>query len=441
MNESMNRIKLIYDEVNKCVQCGYCLPVCPTYQSMGRESASPRGRINLVKLAAEGKIDTLADLAGPLELCLGCRACEVACPVGVEYGRILEQGKTAIAEAESGGGSVPARSMRGQKLSRLLLKRLFPYPGRLRLAGNLLYAYQKTGMNKLIRASRMLPRVSRPAAAFEKVMPAMESPHKRITPGSIISAKGEKKASVAFFSGCIMDAVMSRTNRLTVELLAIAGCEVAIPQAQVCCGALHAHQGMREQAKELAKANIAAFERTHADYYVNNAGGCGAMLKEYGELLKDDREWSERAAQFAERTRDVTEILYEFGPLPFAKPWHGTITYQDSCHLRNVQGVIDPPRALLRSIPGAVFVELSEADQCCASGGIYNLQHFHESMAILDVKMEHVKNTSADILVTTNPGCLLQMRLGIERSRDQAAAVKMEARHIIDVLAEACGIS
>jgi len=433
-----------HEDANRCVQCGYCLPVCPTYASMGKETASPRGRINLVKLAAEGKIDILEHMAGPLDLCLGCRACEVACPAGVPYGRLLESAKEAIADeirrkSESGEPDRPSGSAGSLKegLKRAALEHLFPHPGRLRLAGSLLRLYQKSGAARLARASGVIRRISPAMAAFEQVLPEAESPRTRPKAGARYPAVGEKKATVAFFSGCLMDAMMHRVNRLSVELLRLAGCEVVIPEHQKCCGALHAHQGDMETARKLAGANIAAFEATGADWYVNNAGGCGAMLQEYALLFKGDAAMEERAAAFAAKARDISWVLHRLGPLPFKKEWKVTITYQDSCHLRNVQKVHEEPRALIRSIPGAAYAECEGAETCCASGGIYNLLHFEESMRILDDKMLKVKDTNASVLVTANPGCLLQMKLGIERS---GLGGGMRAVHLVEALAEACGI-
>ncbi|HEY9578070.1 MAG TPA: (Fe-S)-binding protein [Pseudobacillus sp.] len=422
---------LSYDATNQCVQCGYCLPACPTYESMGKESASPRGRINLVKMAAEGKIDIQQDLAEPIDLCLGCRACEVACPVGVSYGHILESAKEVIAEKQA----EEKQSAFGDKVKSIMLSNVFPYPKRLRFVGNLTRFYQSSRLNKVIRKGKIIDKISEPMAQMEKILPLLEAPAKRNKWGMIISAKGETKASVAFFAGCIMDAMMYRTNRLTIELLTSIGCEVIIPKTQNCCGALHAHQGMMKQAKEMAKRNIEAFERSGADYYINNAGGCGAMLREYDHLLADDVFWNERAEEFVNKSRDISEILVQHGPLPFKKEWQGVITYQDSCHLRNVQGVHQEPRLLLKSIPGATFVEMEGSDRCCASGGIYNLLHFEESMKILDAKMEKVKETKAATIVTANPGCLLQMRLGVER---QGTSNEVQTLHLVEVLAEAC---
>ena len=422
---------LSYDAANQCIQCGYCLPACPTYESMGKETHSPRGRINLVKMAAEGKLDLQSDLAEPIDLCLGCRACEVACPVNVPYGKIYESAKEVIVDQQK----EQAKSQGG--IQNIHLNHLFPLKKRLRLVGNLTWGYQTFGISKFIRKTGLLGKLSKPMEQFEKVLPHMERPSKRYKFGGVYPAIGNVKARVVFFPGCIMDAIMYKTNRLTIELLQAVGCEVIIPEQSTCCGALHAHQGMTDGAKKLAKENIKAFEATEASYIINNAGGCGAMLREYDHLFDNDLEWKNRARSFVKNSRDITEILTEFGPLPFQKEYRGLITYQDSCHLRNVQGVSNQPRELLRSIPGATYLEMENSDRCCASGGIYNLLHFDESMEILDRKMINVNDTTASKVVTTNPGCLLQMKVGIERSNLQN---HVEAVHIVELLADACGI-
>ncbi|PRX40609.1 glycolate oxidase iron-sulfur subunit [Planifilum fimeticola] len=419
-----------WDPALRCVQCGYCLPVCPTYQSMGKESASPRGRINLVKLAAEGKTDVIRDLAEPIDLCLGCRACETACPVRVPYGQILEAAKEAVAEERKG-----APSPLGERMKEMLLRHLIPHPGRLRLAGAMLWLFQKTGLQSLVLSSGLLRRWSVAADQLGKVLPRVEAPSSRLRRGALLPAQGRKKGRAAFFAGCIMDEVFHGINRSTVALLQQAGWEVIIPGNQRCCGALHAHQGMREKAKQLAKDNIRAFEASGAEIYVNNAGGCGAMLQEYDLLFRDEPEWRERAARFVERTRDISEVLVRCGLPPFRREWEGVIVYQDSCHLRHVQKVVEEPRGLLRSIPGAVYVEMEGADRCCGSGGIYNLLHFEESMKILEDKMKEVEKAGATTIVTTNPGCHLQMRLGVER---MGWTDRIRVRHLVEVLAEVC---
>jgi glycolate oxidase iron-sulfur subunit len=428
--EAIKLFEKTYEWTNQCIQCGYCLPACPTYESMGKESASPRGRINLVKMAAEGKIDINEHLAEPIDLCLGCRACEIACPVGVPYGHILEAAKEEI-------NSKPKEQ---ENLSDLVknftLFHLFPYQNRLNTIGNFIWMYQKSGLDKFVRKTKVIDKFSEPMALFEKVLPKVESPLKRLKRGVTIPSKGETKTRVAFFTGCIMDSMMSRVNRLTVELLTAVGCEVYIPAEQNCCGALHAHQGSTDAAKQLAKANIQAFEQSGAEFIVNNAGGCGAALFEYDQLLADEFEWAEMAKVFVKKSKDISQILYQYGPLPFKQEWRGIVVFQDSCHLRNVQGVSKEPRLLLQSIPGVTFKELEGADRCCASGGIYNLLHFKESMKVLDEKMKKVNQTKAIVVATANPGCQLQMSLGIQR---QGTSEEMKSKHLVEILAEACG--
>jgi len=427
---------LTYEATNRCIQCGYCLPVCPTYDSMESESHSPRGRINLVKMAAEGKINILDDLAEPIELCLGCRACEVACPVNVPYGEIYEGALEVINKQKE--EKKATKEIKSNKILDMTLNQVFPYKKRLRTIGNFTWFYQNSGLNKILRKSGVMEKVSKPMAEFEKVLPQIEAPSRRYKFNHIYEPLGEKKMSVAFFPGCIMDSVMSKINRLTIELLQKCGCEVWIPKNSTCCGALHAHQGKISKAKELAEENIQAFEDMEVQYIINNAGGCGAMLYEYDKLLKNDPLWNERAKKFVKKSKDITEVLNMLGSLPFEKEWEGLITYQDSCHLRNVQGVIEAPRKLLHSIPGATYIEMRDSHLCCASGGIYNLIHYDESMKILDKKMKYAVNTNAKTIVTTNPGCLLQMKLGIERNNDASKNVK--AYHLIEILAEVCGI-
>lgn len=431
--KELNKL-LPYDETFQCVQCGYCLPACPTYQVLDKESASPRGRIALVKAAAEGKIDVLEHLAGPIDLCLGCRACEVACPSGVKYGTILEGSRQAIQSSMESAGEQKAFVRR---VRRFVFKSLFPFPNRLKAVSGLIWLYQKSGLQQIAHILGLSKRLPYHLGEFEKALPEVSSPFSFVRRNTFVSAKRERKAKAAFFAGCVMDSLFFETNQKSIDLLSLVGCDVVLPQTQTCCGALHAHAGELEQAKELAKRNIEAFERTGADWYINNAGGCGAMLAEYDHLLADEPAWAERAKEFVKKSRDISVVLNELGPLPFQKEIPKRITYQDSCHLRNVQKVVSPPRQLLRSIPGAEVVELPGADGCCGSAGIYSLVQYETSMKILDLKMEAVRETNASLLVTSNPGCLLQMRMGIQRAKLEE---QMKAVHLVDLLHEACGV-
>jgi glycolate oxidase iron-sulfur subunit len=428
MNELQKLLQ--YDKTFSCVQCGYCLPVCPTFRVLEKESASPRGRIALVKAAAEGKIDLVEHLANPIDLCLGCRACETVCPTGVQYGSILEGARQAIEREKQ-------RKPLAKAFRRFVFEKLFPYPGRLKVITGLIWLYQKSGLRKVAHSLKITDRLPYHMGEFERALLDVPSPFSFLGKRSHVQSKVQRKAKVAFFAGCVMDSVFYETNRKTIQLLAAVGCDVVIPQTQTCCGALHAHSGELQQAKELAKRNIEAFEETGADWYLNNAGGCGAMLNEYENLLADDPEWADRAKQFVSKSRDISVILTEMGPLPFRKEMDCKVTYQDSCHLRHVQQVVSQPRQLLRSIPGVRYVELAGADQCCGSAGIYSLVQYHTSMKILDQKMESVRATDAAYVVTTNPGCLLQMRMGIQRAGLDS---QIKAVHIVDLLHEACDL-
>ncbi|MFC8689632.1 (Fe-S)-binding protein, partial [Brevibacillus porteri] len=413
------------------VRCGYCLPACPTYATMGKETHSPRGRINLVKMVGEGKITDLSVLEQPLDLCLGCRACETACPSGVQYGTILESARAAIVRRKK--ISLPKRIIRN-----VTFKKVFPSKKMMNLIGNLLWLYQKSGLQKVTRNTRILSKLPNHLAEFEAITPEAVSPSERKRIPSRVQAKGERKYTVAFFTGCIMDAMFQKINQLSIQLLAEVGCEVIINSNQTCCGALHAHSGEIEEAKKLAKQNIVAFEQENVDFIVNNAGGCGAMLFEYAHLLSDETEWHERALAFAAKSKDISQVLVACGGLKNLQNRNERITYQRSCHLTNVQKVVNEPVMLLKSIPGVELIEMEEANMCCGSAGIYNIIHYVESMKILDQKMQYTKATNATVVITTNPGCLLQMKHGIAREQ---LSESIRALHLVEYLAEAACIT
>lgn len=433
MNNPMASLReeLHYDKTNRCVQCGYCLPACPTFLTMGKETHSPRGRINLVKMAAEGRIQDLSTLEEALDLCLGCRACETVCPSGVEYGAILESARTALARRKK--YTLPKKAMRN-----FLFKKVFPSRKAMNLIGNAVWLYEKSGAQKLARKSGLLKKMPAHLGEFETALPLSVSPAERSRMPRFTPAKGEKKYTVAFFVGCVMDAMFRKINQLSIQLLAEVGCDVIVVENQTCCGALHAHAGELEDSKDLAKRNIAAFEQHEVDFIVNNAGGCGAMLVEYDHLLKDEPEWAERAKRFTEKTRDISQVLVLCGGVKGKEGPAERVTYQRSCHMSNVQKVTREPVQLIQSLPGVELVEMKEATMCCGSAGIYNLVQYESSMEILDRKMEHVKDTQATTIITTNPGCLLQMKLGIEREQ---LGDRMRAVHLVEYLAERAGLA
>ena len=417
------------DELMNCMRCGFCLPTCPTYIESGfQESHSPRGRIALMKAVVDRLIEPDEDVERSLNMCLGCRACEPVCPSGVRYGHLLEEAHDIIQQHKK-------HSFLVRVVRKLVFHELFPYPERMRMAMGLIGFYQRSGLQSFARKTGLLNILPSSLRQMEKVLPNVpplkemkERPHH-------LAPEGPVKRRVAFFTGCLMDTMFMATNDATMRLLQLAGCEVIIPPAQTCCGALHGHGGEKQKAKELAKRNIEAFERLEVDDIVTNAGGCGAFLMEYDHLLKDEAEWSERAKAFVAKIKDISEVLVEldFQQKRLKVPPQ-IVTYQDSCHLRNVMKTSAAPRKLLRAIEGVKFHEMKDADRCCGSAGIYNIVEPEMSMQILDYKMEMAKQTKAATIVTANPGCLLQVKLGIERA---GLAGRVRAVHLVDFLLEA----
>ncbi|MET3696606.1 glycolate oxidase iron-sulfur subunit [Bacillus oleivorans] len=427
----MNNTNLAYQETFDCVQCGYCLPACPTYKTMEKETHSPRGRINLVKMAAEGKI-SLSELEGPIDLCLGCRACETACPTNVQYGKILESAKEVLQEEKK--KQMPNRVKMFQSF---FFNKVLPNDSVLNAAGAGLAFYQQSGLQKVTRKLGILKMFPENLASFEKILPEVEGPIRRKKRASHYPAPEKPVYRIGFFTGCIMDTMFSSINTLSIKLLQAAGCDVTVIKEQTCCGALQSHSGEMNTTKVLAKKNIEAFEKHQFDYVVNSIGGCGAMLVEYDRLLADESEWADRARAFTRKNIDISVLLSEL-PLPFKKEIRKVVTYQPSCHMTNVQKRTKEPLSLLQSIPGIEYKELPEKDMCCGSAGIYNLVNYQESMEILDEKMKHVRKVLPEVIVTTNPGCHLQMKLGVEREQQSD---KVQVVHLVELLAESCEIS
>jgi glycolate oxidase iron-sulfur subunit len=418
------------DELLNCMRCGFCLPTCPTYIESGfKESHSPRGRIAMMKAVVDGIIEPDEDFERSLDLCLGCRACEPVCPSGVNYGHLLEEARDIIYQNKK--HSLPVRVVR-----KAVFQGLFPHPNRMKNLTGLIGFYQRSGIQTIARKIGFMSLLPDSLSAMEKVLPKVPTMKQLKNRPDYLPPIGEKTNRVAFFSGCLMDSMFLQTNDATMKLLQLAGCEIVIPQTQTCCGALHGHYGEKASSKDLAKQNIKAFEDLNVDFIITNAGGCGAFLVDYGHLLKGDPEWKDRAEAFAEKIQDISEILVAVKfhekvnlELPFQ-----IITYQDSCHLRNVMKTASAPRTLLKAIKGAEYREMYNADRCCGSAGIYNIIETENSMKMLDYKMIHTKNTQASTVVTANPGCLLQMKLGIDR---EGLSAKMRGIHIVDLLLEA----
>ncbi|MFC0333735.1 (Fe-S)-binding protein [Paenibacillus sepulcri] len=427
--ESLQK-KLDYDELMNCMRCGFCLPACPTFRETGLEAESPRGRIALMKAVVDGVMEPDHAFETQMDHCLGCRACEPACPAGVKYGQLIEQTRDAVEDHT-------VRHRWWVKSARkLAFEGLFPHPRRMRLLGGALKVYQKSGLQKLTRSTGVMNMFPDHMKNMENILPEASSAGVVKEIGVRHPAKGERIATVGLFRGCIMDVMFTKTNVNTVRLLTEAGFEVVIPDEQTCCGALHAHSGEAGGAQKLAMTNIRVFREAGVEWIVSNAGGCGALLCEYDHLLHHDPQWKEDAAWFASHSVDVARLIVEHGRLPkfeLKEDESARITYQDSCHMRNVMKSSDAPRKLMRSVDGAQFVEMVESDRCCGSAGIYNLTQPDMANQILDHKMEHAKNTSAGYMITSNPGCLLQMKLGISKS---GLDKEMQAVHLVDFLYE-----
>ncbi len=390
-------------DLDKCVHCGLCLNACPTYRELGLEMDSPRGRIYQMNEVKKGApIDET--YIGHLDLCLACRGCETACPSGVPYGRLIEAARAQI------HANKPASRL-SQIFGSLVFRTLLPSRTALQVAGTALYLYEASRLQQLARATGVLKLFGR-LASIEALAPRAEVPFFYTNIGKTFAAIGTRRYRVAFVAGCIANVAFARLNEATIRVLQKNGCEVVIPAAQNCCGALHLHSGRRMEADALARTNIDAFAGEEFAAILTNAAGCGSTLKEYGQLLAGDSEYAEKACQFSSRTKDITEFLASFPLNSDMGPVNAIATYQDSCHLAHGQKIKNAPRKLLRQIPGLTFREMPMADLCCGSAGIYNLAHNDMAMQILKHKMEYVSGTEASIIATANPGCMLQLAAG-----------------------------
>lgn len=407
--------------IDDCVHCGFCLASCPTYLETGNELDSPRGRIYLMKSAGEGKIPLEGSLVSHLDKCLGCLACMPACPSGVQYGSLIEAGRSQIERRYE-------RPL-FQRLFRSLIFSLFPYPQRLRLMTPFFYIYEKLGIRRVVESSGVLGAVSDNLAQMGEMLPRVNT---LLPPGplpEVVPAKGKKRFRVALLTGCVQSVFFNRTNEATVRVLAENGCEVIIPEGQGCCGALSVHSGRLSEGRDFAKGLIRKFEGLEVDALIINSAGCGSTIKEYGHILKDDPEYAERAEAISAKARDVMEFLSEAGLTGELKDLNIKVTYQDACHLGHAQRIKDQPRNVIRQIPGVEFTELAESDVCCGSAGIYNLVQPEMSRKLLARKTSHVEETKADYLVAGNPGCLLQIEKGIRQK-----GLGMKTAHPVELL-------
>lgn len=395
-----------------CVHCGLCLEACPTYLETGHEHQSPRGRVHLIQAVAEGKVELNTQFMDPVFTCLDCRACETACPANVQVGGLIEEARGQIRRA------LPLTGWKG-RMSRFFLHGVFPKPRRLERLGRVLHLLRKSRLPDVARKTGVIRWFPAHLDQLEQVTPAIGVPVRKQFP-KIVPAQGVRKKRVAILTGCVMDLVFSHVNEATIRVLTRNGYEVHIPKEQTCCGALHVHAGEREAGRRLARRNIEAF--ADAEAVLVNAAGCGCAMQEYPEWFREDPKMREMAEDFAAKVSDVSQFLYDHG---FEKPAGriaARVTYHDACHLAHGQGVRDEPRKLLKEIPGLELVEMPEADRCCGSAGIYNLTHPEMAGAILKQKMEYVPE-GAELISMGNPGCMLQMAMGVLRHGPKAEVV------------------
>ncbi|HSU57999.1 MAG TPA: heterodisulfide reductase-related iron-sulfur binding cluster [Bryobacteraceae bacterium] len=410
-------------DLDKCVHCGLCLNACPTYRELGVEMDSPRGRIYQMNQVANGA-EITESYVQHLELCLACRGCETACPSGVPYGRMIEAARAQIENQRK-------RSWWKQSLRKLAFDKVLPSRTALQVLGTGLYVYQASGLQRVIRATGVLKLIGT-LSNIEALSPAAEIPFFYSKIGKTFAPVGERRYRVGFLAGCIANVAFARLNEATVRVLQKNGCEVVIPAAQGCCGALHLHSGLRNEAQALARKNIDAMLTEDFDAIITNAAGCGSTLKEYDELLADDPDYCAKAREFRARMKDVTEFLASIELNRDMGVVDVIATYQDSCHLAHGQKIKNAPRQLLKAVPGLVFREMPMADLCCGSAGIYNLVQNDMAMRILQQKMEFAGSTKASLIVTANPGCMLQLAAGAK-----VFGSGQQIAHVVEVLDEA----
>jgi len=409
--------------LGSCVHCGFCLPVCPTYKELGIEDDSPRGRIHLISNLASGRLEPTPKVLEHLDMCLACRACEPACPSGVKYGVIIEDTRAALE-------STRERSFWDRRLRDFFLRSVFPRPVRLRSLARAMRLAQRLGLD---RAAIKLGFVRGQMAVMAETARVPHVFGSDVLPG-FVPATGTRRSTVAFVQGCVSDVMFGPTNIATVRVLAVNGCDVVIPAAQTCCGALAFHFGDLEQARRQARLNIDAFLATGAEQIIVNAAGCGSTLKEYHRLLAEDDAYSEKAKQFVAKVRDVSEYL---ASIELASPTRAVplkVAYQDACHLAHGQGVRLQPRKILSLIPGLELVELPESDTCCGSAGIYNIVQPEMADSLLRRKMANIAATGAMAVASANAGCMMQLKLGVRQYGPE-----VEVLHVVDLLDRAYG--
>ncbi len=406
---------------DECIHCGLCLESCPTYALTGAEPDSPRGRLHLMKALLDGRLKPSAEVFGPFDRCLGCRACETACPSSVRYGHLLEEVRAEFV--------VPSRPRQGASaVWKAMLDHVVSHAGRMRLATAPVRLMARHAPDLQRAVARWLPPVL--GRSVEMVAPSEPTPPLP----EWVPAKGASRGTVAFLTGCAMDALYRPVNHATVRMLARAGYDVWMPRAQGCCGALHAHEGDRARAVAMLRTNLRAFDRPELVALVANSAGCGAAMKEYGSWLAPADPDHAAAVALAAKVKDASEFLMEVGlPVP-DRTLALKAAYHDPCHLAHGQKIREAPRALLRQIPGLTLVPLAESDWCCGGAGSYAVLQPENSQQLLDRKLGHIRQAAPDVIVTGNPSCLMQIGLGLRQSGEP-----IELLHTMELLDRAYG--
>lgn len=407
--------------IEDCVHCGFCLPTCPTYALWGEEMDSPRGRIYLMKLGLEGDARLNETYVGHFDKCLGCMACMTACPSGVQYDKLIEATRAQIER------NYPRNTF--DKLFRRMLFETFPHPNRLRLLALPVWLYQAAGLRWLVERTGVLNLLPARLKAMESLLPPVTFSGLRQRVEETTPAQGEKRLRVGLLLGCVQRVFFADVNAATARVLAAEGCEVVTPPEQSCCGALMVHAGQEKDALELAKRTIDVFEQAQVDVIAINAAGCGSSMKEYGWLLRDDPAYAERAKIFASKCKDISEILAGLMPRAVRHPLPLKVAYHDACHLQHAQRVQTQPREVLRTIPQLELAEIPEAALCCGSAGIYNMTEPEPAQQLGARKAQNILQTGAQIVATSNPGCLLQIRNSLRHEDHEMPLV-----HFVELL-------
>jgi glycolate oxidase iron-sulfur subunit len=427
----LNLLKTMdYSVLQQCMHCGMCLPTCPTYDETRRERNSPRGRIALMRDIADDALPVDREFAEEMYYCLGCLACQSACPAGVDYAKLFEVARAEVTQQKL----IDSPSWRFYRW--LTLRCLFMRPRLLRFVGRLLWLYQSSGMQLAARKTRLTRLLPKNLYRLEPRAPQVSLPFSdsRIAE---IETPSVPRYRVGLLTGCIQDIVYADVNRATTDVLLKNGCEIVTPRNQFCCGSLHAHNGDLEGARILARRNLDMFQVEKLDAIITNAGGCGSHLKTYAELLSGEVDYETRAIEWDQKVKDIHEWLIQISyyvPRCEVKTIKTIVTYDDSCHLCHGQKVASQPRKILASLPNVVLVDLPEADWCCGSAGIYSITQPEQAEKLLERKLDHLQSTGATVLATANPGCQLQLTYGIKHRSELA---KVRVIHPVRLLAEA----